>query len=126
MRNFTKDNGLSKEIYLMTDEPGDDNERTQEVIDMAKNFGASILRSISAKSNSEHFDNSVKINVISINSDLQNLKIYAQETGGKFFQPNSLEELGDALFDLSNTGTNQNETIKGNDKDNIIDGKGGE
>ena len=126
MRNFTKDNGLSKEIYLMTDEPGDDNERTQEVIDMAKNFGTSILRSINAKSNSEHFDNSVKINVISINSDLQNLKIYAQETGGKFFQPNSLGELEDALFDLSNTGTNQNEIIKGNDKDNIIDGKGGD
>ena len=42
-----------------------------------------------------------------------------------YLQPNSIEELKDALFDISNQGTNKNETIIGNDKDNILNGKGG-
>ncbi|MDD7423329.1 MAG: VWA domain-containing protein, partial [Campylobacter hominis] len=124
MSNFTKDNGLNKEIYLMTDESGDDNHRMDEVIYKAKNFG-SLISFKSAFSNKSKFDNSVKINIISINHNQSHLKKLSDETGGMYLQPNSIEELKDALFDISNQGTNKNETIIGNDKDNILNGKGG-
>ena len=124
MSNFTKDNGLSKEIYLMTDESGDDNHRMSEVINKAKNFGSSIsLRS--AFNDKSKFDNSVKINIISINNNHLNLKRLSDETNGLYLQPNSIDELKDALFDISNQGTSKDETIIGNDKNNTINGKGG-
>ena len=124
MSNFTKDNGLSKEIYLMTDESGDDNHRMSEVINKAKNFGSSIsLRS--AFNYKSKFDNSVKINIISINNNHLNLKRLSDETNGLYLQPNNIDELKDALFDISNQGTSKDETIIGNDKNNTINGKGG-
>ena len=124
MSNFTKDNGLSKEIYLMTDESGDDNHRMSEVINKAKNFGSSIsLRS--AFNDKSKFDNSVKINIISINNNHLNLKRLSDDTNGLYLQPNSIDELKDALFDISNQGTSKDETIIGNDKNNTINGKGG-
>ena len=124
MSNFTKDNGLSKEIYLMTDESGDDNHRMSEVINKAKNFGSSIsLRS--AFNDKSKFDNSVKINIVSINNNHLNLKRLSDETNGLYLQPNSIDELKDALFDISNQGTSKDETIIGNDKNNTINGKGG-
>lgn len=130
MSNFTKDNGLDKQIFLMTDESGDDNHRMDEVIAMANNFGkemTTFTRMMSSFTNSSKiiYDNSVKINVISINSNLSHLKRLSDETGGLFLQPNSLNELEDALFDASNLGTNKSETIIGNNKNNIIEGKGG-
>ena len=130
MSNFTKDNGLDKQIFLMTDESGDDNNRMDEVIAMANNFGkemTTFTRMMSSFTNSSKiiYDNSVKINVISINSNLSHLKRLSDETGGLFLQPNSLNELEDALFDASNLGTNKSETIIGNNKNNIIEGKGG-
>ena len=124
MSNFTKDNGLSKEIYLMTDESGDDNHRMSEVINKAKNFGSSIsLRS--AFNDKSKFDNSVKINIISINNNHLNLKRLSDETNGLYLQPNNIDKLKDALFDISNQGTSKDETIIGNDKNNTINGKGG-
>ena len=131
MSNFTKDNGLDKQIFLMTDESGDDNHRMDEVIAMANNFGkemTTFTRMMSSFTNSSKiiYDNSVKINVISINSNLSHLKRLSDETGGLFLQPNSLNELEDALFDASNLGTNKSETIIGNNKNNIIEGKGGD
>ena len=42
-----------------------------------------------------------------------------------YLQPNSIDELKDALFDISNQGTSKDETIIGNDKNNTINGKGG-
>ncbi|GKH61377.1 hypothetical protein CE91St25_17130 [Campylobacter ureolyticus] len=131
MSNFTKDNGLDKQIFLMTDEGGDDNHRMDEVIAMANNFGkemTTFTRMMSSFTNSSKiiYDNSVKINVISINSNLSHLKRLSDETGGLFLQPNSLNELEDALFDASNLGTNKSETIIGNNKNNIIEGKGGD
>ena len=130
MSNFTKDNGLDKQIFLMTDESGDDNHRMDEVIAMANNFGkemTTFTRMMSSFTNSSKiiYDNSIKINVISINSNLSHLKRLSDETGGLFLQPNSLNELEDALFDASNLGTNKSETIIGNNKNNIIEGKGG-
>ena len=120
MSNFTKDNGLDKQIFLMTDESGDDNHRMDEVIAMANNFGkemTTFTRMMSSFTNSSKiiYDNSVKINVISINSNLSHLKRLSDETGGLFLQPNSLNELEDALFDASNLGTNKF------DKDIIIE-----
>ena len=131
MSNFTKDNGLDKQIFLMTDESGDDNHRMDEVIAMANNFGkemTTFTRMMSSFTNSSKiiYDNSIKINVISINSNLSHLKRLSDETGGLFLQPNSLNELEDALFDASNLGTNKSETIIGNNKNNIIEGKGGD
>ena len=42
MSNFTKDNGLDKQMFLITDEPGDDNERMGEVIAIGNSsFGIS-------------------------------------------------------------------------------------
>ncbi|MSN96592.1 VWA domain-containing protein [Campylobacter sp. FMV-PI01] len=132
MSNFTPNNGLNKEIYLMSDESGDDNERMNEVIAKARNFGNKMIsfrRALNTKninnSNESIYDNSVKINVISINNNQSHLKRLSDETGGIYFQPNSIEELKDSLFDASNLGTNKDETIVGNDKDNIINGKGG-
>ncbi|MSN97190.1 VWA domain-containing protein, partial [Campylobacter sp. FMV-PI01] len=107
MSNFTPDNGLSKEIYLMTDEPGDDNHRKSEVLARARDLKMGIAKMARSADLSQSDDNSVKINIISINSNLNHFKELSDQTGGSFFQPNSLSELEDALFELSNLGTSK-------------------
>ena len=126
MSNFTPDNGLSKEIYLMTDEPGDDNHRKSEVLARARDLKMGMAKMARNSDFNENYDNSVKINIISINSNLDHFKELSDQTGGSFFQPNSLSELEDALFELSNLGTSNSETINGNNKNNTINGKGGD
>ena len=126
MSNFTPDNGLSKEIYLMTDEPGDDNHRKSEVLARARDLKMGMAKMARNSDFNENYDNSVKINIISINSNLDHFKELSDQTGGSFFQPNSLSELEDTLFELSNLGTSKSETIIGNDKNNTLNGKGGD
>ena len=126
MSNFTPDNGLSKEIYLMTDEPGDDNHRKSEVLARARDLKMGMAKMARNSDFNENYDNSVKINIISINSNLDHFKELSDQTGGSFFQPNSLSELEDALFELSNLGASKSETIIGNDKNNTLNGKGGD
>lgn len=124
MSRFTPNNHLSKEVYVMTDEPGDDNHRRDEVEGRAKIFYVAGLRN--ANNTNKYEDNSVKINFIAIRNEFEHFKDLAKNTNGMYFNSNSSEELSDALFELSNIGTSSNDVIEGNDKDNSLNGFGGD
>ncbi|MBZ7991278.1 MULTISPECIES: VWA domain-containing protein [unclassified Campylobacter] len=124
MSRFTPNNHLSKEVYVMTDEPGDDNHRRDEVEGRAKIFYVAGLRN--ANNTNKYEDNSVKINFIAIRDEFEHFKDLAKNTNGMYFNSNSSEELSDALFELSNIGTSSNDVIEGNDKDNSLNGFGGD
>lgn len=123
MSNFSPNNHLSKEVYVMTDESGDDNHRRDEVQRMAKNLSVG-FRSIN--NTNKYEDTSVKINFIAIRNEFEYFKELAISTNGMYFTSNSSEELSDALFELSNIGTSSNDVIEGNDKDNNLNGFGGD
>ncbi|WP_267523113.1 VWA domain-containing protein [Campylobacter sp. MG1] len=123
MSNFSPYNHLSKEVYVMTDEPGDDNHRRDEVERKAKNLSVGFRSIYNAN---KYEDNSVKINFIAIRNEFEHFKDLAKNTNGMYFNSNSSEELSDALFELSNIGTSSNDTIEGNDKDNSLNGFGGD
>ncbi|WP_239818493.1 VWA domain-containing protein [Campylobacter sp. RM5004] len=96
MSRFTPNNHLSKEVYVMTDEPGDDNHRRDEVEGRAKIFYVAGLRN--ANNTNKYEDNSVKINFIAIRNEFEHFKDLAKNTNGMYFNSNSSEELSDALF----------------------------
>lgn len=123
MSNFSPHNHLSKEVYVMTDENGDDNHRRDEVERKAKNLSVGFRSIYNAN---KYEDNSVKINFIAIRNEFEHFKDLAKNTNGMYFNSNSSEELSDALFELSNIGTSSNDTIEGNDKDNSLNGFGGD
>ncbi|MBZ7988164.1 vWA domain-containing protein, partial [Campylobacter canadensis] len=106
MSNFNPNNHLSKEVYVMTDESGDDNHRRDEVQRMAKNLSVG-FRSIN--NTNKYEDTSVKINFIAIRDEFEHFKELAISTNGMYFTSNSSEELSDALFELSNIGTSSND-----------------
>lgn len=123
MSNFSPHNHLSKEVYVMTDENGDDNHRRDEVERKAKNLSVGFRSIYNAN---KYEDTSVKINFIAIRNEFEHFKDLAKNTNGMYFNSNSSEELSDALFELSNIGTSSNDVIEGNDKDNSLNGFGGD
>ena len=61
MKNFTKDNGLKKEVYLITNGGADDPHKEEKMLSMTKNLNANIV-----KNSKENFDNRVKIHIFAL------------------------------------------------------------
>ncbi len=102
MRNFTKFNGLSKEIYLITNGAPDDPQNEERMFFFAK----SLQKSTKDMS-------SVKIHIFSPmpfqsrQSEQENIRLLtkiAESTGGSFNMTNSIEEFKEKVLITSNDG----------------------
>lgn len=98
MSHFTKDNGLKKEIYLITDKAAETSS-TQKMLEITKNLNKnSVLNSAGSK------DNWVKIHTFSLKQNASFLQNLAKETEGNFYAPNNIYEFKKELLKLSNDG----------------------
>lgn len=99
MSNFTKDNGLKKEIYLISDDTSKDISRTQEMLQFTKNLNANLAKN--AKPNVNNF---VKINTFALKPNLDYLKQIAKATNGTYNEANNVYDFKKQLLSLSNDG----------------------
>lgn len=95
-----------KDIYVMTDEPGDDNHLKGQVIALAN----------------EH---KINIHSVVINHNAEDLKEVSDKTFSHFIKTETRDDLDNSLFNLSKLGSNQDDYIIGNENDNIIAGRAG-
>ena len=99
MQNFTKDNGLKKEIYLITDGKPGDMLKAEKMLSLAQNLNANIV-----KNTKENFDNRVKIHSFALSKNLDFLKKVAQITGGTYNEANNVYDFKKQILTLSNDG----------------------
>lgn len=99
MRNFTKDNGLKKEVYLITDGKPDDMKRSQEMLALTKNLNANIIKNTATDA-----DNLVKIHAFALSPNLEFLKNIAKITGGTYYEANNSYDFKKQILTLSNDG----------------------
>lgn len=99
MSHFTKDNGLKKEIYLITDSAQSDKYNTDRMLKLTKNLNDNIVYNSKGSK-----DNWVKIHTFSLKQNATFLRDLAKETGGDFYAPNGIYEFKKALLKLSNDG----------------------
>lgn len=99
MSHFTKDNGLKKEIYLITDSGLNDAHNAQRMLKLTKNLNNnSVANSKGSK------DNWVKIHTFSLGQKLEFLENLSKETEGNFYAPKSIYDFKKTLLALSNDG----------------------
>ena len=108
MRNFTKDNGLKKEIYLITNGASDDPHKEEQMLAMTKNLNANIV-----KNSKENFDNRVKIHIFALKpfqslktqkANTEFLQNLAKITGGTYNEANNVYDFKKQILTLSNDG----------------------
>lgn len=108
MANFTKDNGLKKEIYLITNGGADDSHKEEQMLQMTQNLNANIVKN--TKTNA---DNAVKIHTFALKpfSSLQAhkanaefLKNLARITGGSYNEADNAYNFKKQILTLSNGG----------------------
>lgn len=99
MKNFTKDNGLKKEVYLITDGGPDDSHKAEKMLSMTKNLNANIT-----KNTASNADNRVKIHTFALGADLPFLKDLAKITGGTYNEANNSYDFKKQILSLSNDG----------------------
>lgn len=99
MENFTKDNGLKKEIYLITNGVPSDTQNTTKMLTLTKNLNLNI-----ARNSRGCLDNCVKIHTFALSKGLNYLKDLAQATDGKFYEINSIYDFKKNLLTLINDG----------------------
>ena len=108
MANFTKDNGLKKEIYLITNGGADDSHKEEQMLQMTQNLNANIVKN--TKTNA---DNAVKIHTFVLKpfSSLQThkanaefLKNLAKITGGTYNEVDNAYNFKKQILTLSNGG----------------------
>ncbi|CBG40463.1 VWA domain-containing protein [Helicobacter mustelae] len=80
MKDFTKDNHLKKEIYLITDASASDPHNEQKMLSITKNLNLNI-----SKNSGGSDENNVKIHCFSIHKDLDFLKNLATITNGRYY-----------------------------------------
>ena len=97
MRNFTKDNELKKEVYLITDGKPDDMSRSEKMLTLTKNLNANIT-----KNTATNADNRVKIHTFALGADLPFLKDLAKITGGTYNEANNSYDFKKQILTLSN------------------------
>ncbi len=110
MRNFTKDNGLKKEVYLITDGKPDDMKRSQEMLTLTKNLNANIT-----KNTATNADNRVKIHAFALSPNLEFLKNIAKITGGTYNEANNSYDFKKQILTLSNDGKPFDKSELGNE-----------
>ena len=99
MKNFTKDNGLKKEVYLITDGGPDDDHKAEKMLSMTKNLNANIT-----KNTATNTDNRVKIHTFALGKNLPFLKELARITGGSYNEVDNTYDFKKQILTLSNDG----------------------
>lgn len=108
MRNFTKDNGLKKEVYLITNGASDDLHKEEKMLAMTKNLNANIV-----KNSKENLDNRVKIHIFALKpfqslktqkANIEFLQNLAKITGGTYNEANNAYDFKKQILTLSNDG----------------------
>ena len=99
MQNFTKDNGLKKEIYLITNGTPGDMRNAEKMLALTQNLNANIV-----KNTKDNVDNRVKIHTFALSPNLGFLKKVAQITGGTYNEANNAYDFKKQLLTLSNDG----------------------
>lgn len=99
MKNFTKDNGLKKEVYLITNGSPGDMLKAEKMLAMTKNLNANIT-----KNTQTNADNRVKIHAFALSPNLEFLKNIAKITGGTYNEANNSYDFKKQILTLSNGG----------------------
>ncbi len=99
MSHFTKDNGLKKEIYLITNGNQSDMYNADKMLALTKNLNRNIVYNSQGSK-----ENWVKIHIFSLDKNVSFLKMLAEATEGNFYEPNSIYEFKKELLKLSNDG----------------------
>ena len=99
MQNFTKDNGLKKEIYLITNGKPGDMLKAEKMLALTQNLNANIV-----KNTKDNADNRVKIHTFALSKDLEFLKKVAQITGGTYNETNNVYDFKKQILSVSNDG----------------------
>lgn len=99
MQNFTKDNGLKKEIYLITNGTPGDMLKAEKMLALTQNLNANIV-----KNTKDDTDNRVKIHSFALSKDLNFLKKVAQITGGTYNEASNVYDFKKQILSISNDG----------------------
>lgn len=99
MSNFTKDNTLSKELYLITDGEAVDMRNSEYMLELTKNLNKNII-----KDHPEKKENWVKIHTFALGGDYDYLKNLAIQSNGQYHDPKSILEFKKQILVLSNDG----------------------
>ncbi len=108
MKNFTKDNGLKKEVYLITNGGADDPHKEEKMLAMTKNLNANIVKN--SKTNAP---NRVKIHIFALKpfaslktqkANTEFLQNLAKITGGTYNEANNAYDFKKQILSVSNDG----------------------
>ena len=99
MQNFTKDNGLKKEVYLITNGTPGDMLKAEKMLALTQNLNANIV-----KNSKDDTDNRVKIHSFALSKDLNFLKKVAQITGGTYNEASNVYDFKKQILSISNDG----------------------
>lgn len=99
MSHFTKDNGLKKEIFLITDGNPNDRGSAEKMLYLTKNLNRNIVKNSGGSKK-----NWVTIHTLALNKNLDSLKELTLATEGSFYEPSSVYEFKKLLLRLSNNG----------------------
>ncbi|WP_289180965.1 hypothetical protein [Helicobacter japonicus] len=99
MSHFTKDNGLKKEIFLITDGNPDDMGSVEKMLYLTKNLNRNIVQNSGGSKK-----NWVTIHTLAVRKNLNALKILTLARGGNFYEPSSTYEFKKLLLRLCNNG----------------------
>lgn len=99
MKNFTKDNGLKKVVYVITDADSNDKKMAEDMLTLTKNLNANIT-----KNTATNADNLVKIHAFALSPNLEFLKNIAKITGGTYNEANNSYDFKKQILTLSNDG----------------------
>ncbi|NDJ28096.1 hypothetical protein DMB95_07540 [Campylobacter sp. MIT 12-8780] len=87
MSQFTKHNGLLKELYVISTTPLLDKFRWQSMVEMMKNLNRNIV-----KNTPEKKENQVKVHGFALGTDLDFLKFMCEDSGGIYTRVDSILE----------------------------------
>ncbi len=99
MKHFTKDNGLKKEIILITDGLPSDKGKADTMLALTKNLNRNI-----ARNSQDCKDYCVKIHTFALADGLDYLKDLAEATEGSFHRPASVLDFKKQLLKVCNEG----------------------
>ena len=99
MKNFTKDNGLKKEVYIISNGDSGDMKMAETMLNLTKSINANI-----AKNTQTNADNRVKIHTFALSPNLEFLKNIAKITGGTYNEANNSYDFKKQILTLSNDG----------------------
>lgn len=99
MKNFTKDNGLKKEVYIISNGDSGDMKMAEIMLNLTKSINANIT-----KNTTSNADNRVKIHAFALSPNLEFLKNIAKITGGTYNEANNSYDFKKQILTLSNGG----------------------